>query len=726
MASRPLPMPAFGQADLSNCEREQIQLPGSIQPYGALLVVGEPDFTVIQASANAPTFLSLDGQIIGQKLEDIPGNLCERVKPHLSQPLRTIPIAVRCRVGAPGRDYDGLLHRPPEGGLIIELEPAGPPVDLSRHVETALQTILGAASLRTLCDEVARIFEELTGYDRVMVYRFDEEGHGEVFSEQRKPDLEPYLGNRYPASDIPQIARRLYERNRVRLLVDVEYVPSPLTPRLSPLTGHDLDMSLCFLRSMSPIHMQYLKNMGVCATLVVSLVVGGRLWGLIACHHYVPRFVHFEIRAVCELLAEAIGTRIAALESFIQAQSELTVRRIEQRMIEAISRDGDWRSALFDGAQSLLQPVGATGAALIYDGQILSAGEVPGTQEIRSIAAWLDKKPRAPVIATASLGLEDEEFSPITGVASGLVATPLSSPRGDYLIWFRPERIRTVTWGGDPFKPVIIGNDPSELSPRRSFAQWHQMVEGTSDPWTPSDLTAARLIGDSVADVALQFRSVGMLIAQDQLENVSRQVRLSDQPVVIADANGRLLLTNEAFERIIRPGHPHLTRIDDLPQFFADPVDFRSNIWRMLKDGRAWRGEVSLEMDSGATKVLMVRADPVFSSPERVLGFVLLFTDVTERKSAETARRRFQEGLIERPRVASAGLDSNDHIVYQNLLASIIENAQLAALEITYGAETTQMKGMLDSVRTSITRSSELLQHLIWHASRTVGEDKTP
>ena len=138
-----------------------------------------------------------------------------------------------------------------------------------------------------------------------MVYRFDEEGHGEVFSEQRRPDLEAYLGNRYPASDIPQIARRLYERNRVRLLVDVGYVPSPLTPRLSPLSGRDLDMSLCSLRSHSPIHVQYLKNMGVCATLVVSLMVGGRLWGLIACHHYVPRFVHFEICSVCELLAEA-------------------------------------------------------------------------------------------------------------------------------------------------------------------------------------------------------------------------------------------------------------------------------------------------------------------------------------------------------------------------------------------------------------------------------------
>jgi light-regulated signal transduction histidine kinase (bacteriophytochrome) len=712
-------MPAFGQADLSNCEREQIQLPGSIQPHGALLVVSEPDYIVIQASANVTDFLNLDGEIVGKKLKDIPGDLCKRIKPHLSEPLHAIPIAVRCRVGSTGRNCDGLLHRPPEGGLIIELEPAGTPVDLSKHVDAAVQTILGAASLRILCDETARIFEELTGYDRVMVYRFDEAGHGEVFSEQRKPELEAFLGNRYPASDIPQIARRLYERNRVRLLVDVGYTPTPLRPRLSPLSGRDLDMSLCSLRSHSPIHIQYLKNMGVGATLVVSLMVGGRLWGLIACHHYVPRFIHFEIRAVCELLAETIGTRIAALESFIQAQSELTVRRIEQRLVEAISREGDWRGALFESGQSLLQPLTAAGAALHYDGQVLSAGEVPGTQEIRAIAAWLDKKPRAPVVSTASLGLDEPEFAPVIGVASGLVAVPLSSSRSDYLMWFRPERVRTVTWGGDPYKPVIIGNDPSELSPRRSFAQWHQMVEGTSDPWTPADLTAARLIGESVADVALQFRSVGMLIAQDQLENVSRQVRLSDQPVVIADANGRLLLTNEAFERLLHPGHPHITRVDDLPQFFAKPVEFRTNVWRMLRERRAWRDEVSLEIDSTSTRILMVRADPVFSVPERPLGFVLLFTDVTERKAAETARRRFQEGFIERPRVTGDELGFHDQLIYQNLLASIIENAQLAALEITYGADTTKMKEMLDSVRASMARSSELLQHLIWHASNT-------
>jgi chemotaxis family two-component system sensor kinase Cph1 len=719
-------MPAFGQADLSNCEREQIHLAGSIQPHGALLFVREPEHVVIQASTNAPTFLNLDGDVIGRTLDQLPGDLSDRIGPHLDEPLHTIPIAVRCHVGNPLVALDGLLHRPPEGGLIIELERAGPRVDLSRHVDRALQTILGASSLRTLCDEAAKIFETLTGYDRVMIYRFDDEGHGEVFSEQRKPQLEPYLGNRYPSSDIPHIARRLYERNRVRVLVDVGYDPSPLMPRLSPLSGRDLDMSLCFLRSPSPIHVQYLKNMGVCATLVVSLVVGGRLWGLISCHHYVPRFVYFEVRAVCELLAEAIATRIAALESFVQAQSELTVRRLEQRMIEAISREGDWRGALFDGSQSLLQPVGAGGAALLYEGQVLSTGEVPGTQQIREIAAWLDQKPRAPVTATTSLGLEEEEFVPLTAVASGLLAAPISSSPGEYLLWFRAERIRTVTWGGDPFKPVLIGSDPSELSPRRSFAQWHQLVEGTSDPWTPADLASARLIGDTVADVVLQFRSVRMLIAQDQLENVSRLVRLSDQPVIVADAGGRILLTNEAFERLLRAAHPHIHRLEDLPQFFSEPVNFRTRLRELLKQRHTWRGEVHLETDAGGTKPLMVRADPVFSSPERVLGFVVLFTDLTERKAAESARRRFQESIIERPRVTDIRFDSNADLVYQNLLTSLVENAQLAALEITYGVDTVRMQGMLESVRASVTRSSELLEHLIWHASRATDGEPYP
>ncbi|MET0721399.1 MAG: GAF domain-containing protein [Tardiphaga sp.] len=723
MASHKLATPAFGKADLSNCEREEIHLAGSIQPHGALLVVSEPDHRVIQCSANAAAFLNLR-EVLGRPLAELDGDLLIRILPHLDPTAQGMPIAVRCRIGNPAADFDGLLHRPPDGGIIIELERAGPSVELSQQIAAALDKIRSASSLRALCDEAAILFQDRTGYDRVMVYRFDDEGHGEVFSERRRPDLEPFLGNRYPSTDIPQMARRLYERTRVRVLVDVGYAPVPLEPRLSPLTGRDLDMSMCFLRSMSPIHLQYLKNMGVGATLVVSLVVGGRLWGLVACHHYEPRFIHFEMRAVCDLLAEAIATRIAALESFAQSQSELFVQRLQQRMIEAMSRDGDWRGAIFDTSQSILQPLGASGSALIYEGQVATAGEVPGTQEIRGIAAWLDSQPRTSVISTASFGLDVSDFAGLTKVASGILATALSDNPGEYLIWFRPERIRTVTWGGDPEKPFVIGDDPRDLSPRRSFAQWHQQVEGTSDSWTPADIASARLIGQSVADIVLQFRAVRTLIAQDQFEQFSSHVRISEQPVIIADAGGRVLLLNEAFERMLPDDYPRPHGLRDLAVAFQAPEYFLWNLDELMNYRRGWRGELMLCHEGNRERPLMIRADAVQPSRDRVLGYVLLFSDITDRKAAEAARSRFQEGIIQSHRVHSVRLDSRTDLVYQNLLASVVENAQLAALEITYGVETGRIAEMLESVRASTLRTAEVLEHLIWHASRTSGADK--
>jgi light-regulated signal transduction histidine kinase (bacteriophytochrome) len=717
VAARLSSIPSFGQADLSNCEREQIQLAGSIQPHGALLVVHEPDCQVVQSSANAATFLGVVGGVVGQSLQSLEGDLWERIAPHLDEALDELPIAVRCHIGEPAAQFDCLLHRPPTGGLVIELERAGPAVDLTRHLESSLRTIVTSSSVRALSDEAARMFKELTGYDRVMVYRFDDDGHGEVLSEERRPELEPYLGNRYPSSDIPQIARRLYERNRVRVLADVEYVSVPLAPRLSPLTGEDLDMSLCFLRSMSPIHVQYLKNMGVAATLVVSLMVGGRLWGLVACHHYEPRFVHFEIRSVCELLAEAIGTRIAALQSFAQAQAELSVRRLEQRMIEVISRDGDWRSALFDSQQSLLKPLNATGAALLFEDQILVAGDVPGTQQLREIGKWLDCKPRAAVMATASLGIDEPTFSSLTPVASGLLATPVSNSPGDYLFWFRPERIRTITWAGNPFKAVVIGDNPADLSPRRSFAQWHQIVEGTSEPWTPADLTTGRLIGDTMTDVILQFRSVRMLIAQDQLKLVHTQVKQAEQPLIMADAEGRIILVNRGFEALIPESTGPLETLDALPALFSKPTEIRRRLRDLTRERRTWRAEVSLKLVH-SVRPLLVRADPVFSAPGRVLGFVLLFMDISERKAVDAARRRLQDGIIRGNRAVTARLDARASLLYQDLLSSVVENAQLAALEITDGSDTALMAEMLESIRSSVTRTADLLEHLLWHASK--------
>lgn len=711
MTLDPAASPAFGQANLSNCEREQIHLAGSIQPHGALLTARESDGVIVQESGNAAAFLGCDRPLLGARLRDLGGDLWDRSRPYVDRPVDAIPIAVRCAVGSREEPFNALLHRVSRGGLVVELEHAGPVVDYTLAIQRGVETILSSSTLRGLCDSCAGMFRDLTGYDRVMVYRFDAEGHGEVFSETKRPELEAFFGNRYPASDIPQIARRLYERNRVRLLADVNYAPSALEPRLSPLTGEELDMSMCFLRSVSPIHIQYLKNMGVAATLVVSLMVGGDLWGLISCHHYSARLIPFEMRAVCELLAEVMGTRIAALESFSQGQAELAVRRLEQRMIESVTREGDWRGALFDRAHSLLLPLNASGAALLFEGKIQTVGDVPGSEEIRALGGWLEARLDDGFFATSALAAEAPAFAPLIGVASGIIAVRISSEADELLIWFRRERVRTVTWGGNPFKSPSDGDDPNELSPRRSFAQWHQVVEGTSDPWTAADRAAARLIGESVTDIVVQFRSLRILVAQDQLEHVLRQVHSSSQPIVVAGADGAVLEANSAFNQLLRLERP-LRHLDDLSGRFADPAEAARRL-SALRDSRTpWRGEALLVDRQSGARPIAVRADPVLASRDRVLGYVILFTDLAERRAAETARRNFRDNLVLSQRRLMRRIDSGAALAVENVMSSIIDNAQLAALEIADGLDMAGIPDTLESVRASVARAAEVLEQI--------------
>lgn len=711
MTLDPSVSPPFGAANLSNCEREQIHLAGSIQPHGALLALREGDRLIAQESANAAAFLGMSGALRGLHPSKLGGDLWARIEPYLDRQASAIPIALRCAAGARGEALNALIHRAPSGEFVLEFERAGPIVDYTAAIQQSVDAILSSPSLRELCDVCAAMFRELTGYDRVMVYRFDEEGHGEVFAETKRHELEAFLGNRYPASDIPQIARRLYELNRVRLLVDVDYTPAPIEPRRSPATGQELDMSLCFLRSASPIHVQYLKNMGVAGTLVVSLMVGGKLWGLISCHHYAPRFMHFEMRAVCELLAEVMGTRIAALESFAQGQAELAVRRLEQRMIQSVCREGDWRGALFDGTRSLLLPLNATGAALLFEGKVRTTGEAPGTEQIRELGKWLAPRIRAGVFATSALASEAPIFAPLTGVASGVLAAPISVEPDEMLIWFRKERIRTVTWGGNPFKPPSDSDDPTELSPRRSFAQWHQVVEGTSDPWSAADRAAARLIGESVTDVVTQFRALRILVAQDQLEHVLRQVHSAEQQIIVASPDGHVLEANRALNDLFGARGP-IRHLDDLPFYFMDSDAVRQKLGALREKRAPWRGEAVLTTAKGEALPVAVRADPVLASRDRVLGYVLLFTDLTERKAADRARERFRDNVMLSQRRLMGRIESNAALTVESLMSSIIDNAQLAALEIADGLDTAGIPETLESVRASVARAAEVLEQI--------------
>jgi PAS domain S-box-containing protein len=538
-----------------------------------------------------------------------------------------------------------------------------------------------------------------------MVYQFDPDGHGKIIAEARDPRLDSLLGHHYPATDIPQRARELYLRNRVRVLVDVNYEPAPLVPRLLPggdaQGGAELDMSLSFLRSMSPLHLQYLRNMGVTGTLVVSLVREGRLWGLIACHHYAPRHVSFAVRTATELLAEVIATRIAAIENYARAQVAIQVRRLEQRLIEATSTEGDWRLALVRNPRLLQQPLQATGAALFHEGEVLTCGEVPSTPELRALMQWIDVQAgdSAP-FACSAVGRDHPALASVTPTASGVLAVRLSAVRPDYLVWFRKEQLQSVTWAGDPTKPMI-DNDPLKLSPRRSFAAWSEIVRGTAAPWTAADLALASAFGDALIDIIVQVNAVRLLIAEHQLSQVRATVADSKEAVVVASAAGDAFYANAAFHRLAEREPDECRTLEALLALFAQPALVRQMMGQVRAEQRAWRGEMALLRPGGEPLPVSVRGEPVPARDGALLGFIFIFNDLSEHKRAEAARLRLESSLSRTGR-GQGTPDGSD------VLGAIIANASLAAMDIADGGAGPVVAPLLQEVEAAATRAALL------------------
>ena len=706
--------PAFGQADLSNCERELIHLAGSVQPHGALLVLREPDLVIVQASANCEQVLGRSAdKLLGQTLKRWNVDLDACVARWLAdapQP-EPRPLAITLPTPAGPRLLEGALHRHPAGGLVLELEPVDPPAPgqvapltldhttLMASIAAAVQRFSAASTVSTLADAVVQAFRNLTGYDRVMVYRFDPDGHGKIIAEARDPRLESLLGHRYPATDIPQLARELYLRNRVRVLVDVHYEPQPLLPALLPITGQPLDMSLCALRSMSPLHLQYLKNMGVTGTLVASLVREGKLWGLVAAHHYSPRNLRFALRTAVDLLAEVASTRLAAIENYVHAQVALMVRRLEQRLIEATSTEGDWRQALFRNPRTLLQPLEATGAALFHDGEVLTSGEVPSTPELRALLLWVDAQTDIGPFACSSVGKANAALHSLTPTASGVLAVKLSTSRPDYLMWFRKEQLLTVTWAGNPAKPMV-DDDPLKLSPRRSFEAWSEIVRGTAVPWSSSEVAMARAIGTALVDIIVQVHAVRLLIAEHQLTQIRATVAASREAVLIGDGQGRLLFANEAFERLA--GFAALAITTPLAKAF-EPAD---SVRRMLDNLalQPWRGELALRLAAGATLPVAVRAEAVPSRDGTLLGFIMTINDLSENKRAAAARRQLELSL----QIAAQGGVGAPPRAADEVITAILSNASLAAMDIADASLGSPAAPLLEALETSTQRAAAL------------------
>jgi chemotaxis family two-component system sensor kinase Cph1 len=417
------------------------------------------------------------------------------------------PVELELAVDDATVAFDAILHRVGNGQLLIELEPASGPRPFSfpntyLAVRGTVAELNRATALSELYDITARAVRELTGFDRVMVYRYDRDYNGEVVAEDKRADLNSFLGQHYPASDIPAQARALYEKNWIRLISDVNYVPSPLVP----VTGAPIDLTYSTLRSVSPIHIEYLQNMGVGASMSISLLRDGKLWGLIACHHYSGEHTPpYSVRAAAEFLGSTLSLRLVdrveEQELRARIESQAILAKLTSAMLEQSLPIAD---GLLD-APSLLDLISADGIALDIEGHRQTRGLVPDAAQLSDLARWVTDQ-GSEVVATDSLGIIAPELGIDPETASGLLALALRD--GQYVFWFRAEERVAVDWGGDPHNKAIATQqgDDVRLSPRKSFERWREIVSMRSLPWTDVEQGDAASLRRHVVE-ALYVRS---------------------------------------------------------------------------------------------------------------------------------------------------------------------------------------------------------------------------
>ncbi len=517
--------------DLNECDKEPIHIPGVVQPHGVILVL-DPDTLVVQkCSANTLDLLHVaPDQLLGRPFTEwvdpeVRTHFPEALQPtdrQFSNPLHVPVCPPDLRL-----DFDGIVHRT-DDALILELEPtADRPEEkiLSRSLEhhfrlteRSLPRLHQETSIRRIaaiiCDEVRRF----TGFDRVMLYRFAPDFHGEVIGEARQEQLEPLLGLHYPATDIPKQARELYKRNWVRLIHDVRSTPVPLVPA----TGDPLDMSDCALRGVSPIHIQYLKNMGVASSMSISLLSDGELWGLIACHHYSgPHFVSYAKRISCVHFGIMASSQIRLRRGQIAAE-ELSSRRADLVLeTRQISGHAEFRDAMSLRADSLMRIVRADGMTVIIGGrQEVRAGTLPSSDFVDRLYPMIgtDRPGSDQPFYSHALGQDLPALAPVPSESAGVLQIEL----GDQwtVLFFRSELVQTVRWGGDPNKAM----DPAQpLTPRQSFAEWSEQISGQSRLWSDPDLT----IADELRSSLMAF----VVLRNRQLDQVNRHLAAKNAEV---------------------------------------------------------------------------------------------------------------------------------------------------------------------------------------------------
>ncbi|MFV0623927.1 histidine kinase dimerization/phosphoacceptor domain -containing protein [Sphingomonas sp. ac-8] len=519
--------------DLTACDREPIHLSGAIQPHGLLLIVDSATLRTVAGAGDLETRLAPDwldrpvAELLGQDI----GALLRSADVGPGGTLRLAPVVL-----AEGM-VDASLHRSGDM-LIVELEPAPanprPAGEVLVGLEAAAATFERAADLVQLCERAALAFRRLTGFDRVMIYRFLDDGAGVVLAEDRAPGLETFLNHHFPASDIPRQARALYVRNRVRVIPDAGYVPAPIRPDSAGQAG--IDLSDVAVRSVSPIHVQYLRNMGVEASASISIVRDGVLWGLVACHHNSPRRMDSELRAAARALAGGLARQIRAQEEAETYRERLRLHAGEDRVAGRLGGDQPVRVQLATCGQELAELLDADGFALVCGDHVTREGRCPETRDLMRLADWV-RGQGGGLVVSRELASVFPPAEPYAAIGSGLLGMPIDG-LDCVAMWFRVEEVERVNWAGNPHKAVeaVPG---AVLSPRASFESWSQIVRGRSRRWTLEEVNAAHRLRQVFQELRQSAR-LRELNRQLSIANQDQEALLRQKDVLMHEVNHRV------------------------------------------------------------------------------------------------------------------------------------------------------------------------------------------
>ena len=516
---------AFGTADLSNCDREPIHIPGSIQPHGLLLVLDPDDLRILQAGGDSERLLGWPlNKLPGQQLATIfmPAQIARLRYLIDSRGTITRPIhAFSVKTDVERQQIEVTAHKSSDF-LILELE---------RHEDTGsgdflalVQNMIGRIQPAESVDECCRMMADevraASGFDRVMVYRFLPDGAGVVEAEARRHELAPYLGLHYPASDIPKQARDLYLRNWVRSIPNATYTPAPIVP-----SSTSIDLSQSMLRSVSPIHLEYLTNMGVAASMSLSIIVEGKLWGLIACHHGEQRYLPHRLRVALELFSQMASFLLETKISAEEFDSLRQRRAVHDKLVSRLTIETDIAQELMRSQLNLMDYIPSDGVGIWIDDRFWGLGSTPKRNEIAKLVTWLNETVSEGVFETNQLSSLYAPAHAFANAASGLLALSISKSPRDYVLWFRSETVRDVTWAGNPDK-AAEAERAGRLTPRKSFAAWQDQVKFQSKPWSGVDLDTAKTLRVSLLEVVL--RQVDQVAREREKSRIRQEALMAE------------------------------------------------------------------------------------------------------------------------------------------------------------------------------------------------------